>query len=218
MKSSIDNSVTLGGKQVIKGAKKIANAGNSPFILNESNSQLDIQCTNIDVGVLPAETKYGGITFLDKNAQRIGKVETSFNSSGGARTSLSASRYTGSEYIYASLSAQVTADYKKIFSFGQSFSNSNPGYFKIPTANAGLYVLICWGYTTGVGGSGNAKTITYPLAYTSAPRVTLTGVLNTRRAYNPYITTGTTTSFGATNYGTETDWACYWIAIGFRQE
>lgn len=118
MNSSINNDVTLGGKQKITGKKLISNNGQVDTILNENNSQLVLQATNLDVGNVPSSgRKYAGITFTDINAQRIAKVEPSIASDGTHECALSASTYTGSEYKTVTLRVGIAPDGSKYSNF-----------------------------------------------------------------------------------------------------
>jgi len=212
MKSLIDNGVDIGGNQTITGNKRISNNGDTPFVdFGQQNSQLDVQSTNIDVSSLPSSgSVYGGITFTEKNNQRIGKVETSLSSSGVAQTVLSASRYDGTSYTYASIGPSVTSNYKKIYNFGQGGNNSS--YLKIPLGGtSSQFLTICWGLCNP-GSSTAGATVSFPVAYAATPRVTVTLVNAGDAGYCAYVWSRSKTGFSAARHGGTG--SADWVAIG----
>lgn len=214
MNSSIDNSVNLGGTQKITSKKLIKNNGLPSFNVytDTDHSALDIQADNIDVSNPPASGSiYSGIMFLDKNGQRIAKIEPAIDSTGGHKNSLGCSNFDGTKYNYASISVGIDSDNKISYNFGQKYSGQSPSYYKIPTGKAGLFLLVCFGYSTG--------SATFPLAYTSTPRVVCSLVSSSDAGYVSYIGTISTTSFTILRHGvTSGNATAYWISIGFRQE
>lgn len=105
-----DNFVSIATPQTITGHKLISNDGKTPYILNETNSQLTINCNNIDsTAAVPSSAIYGGVTICDKNGVRLGKIEVQRTASDVITCALVASRIIDGEYTFKSAQICINA-------------------------------------------------------------------------------------------------------------
>lgn len=153
MKSSIDNSVNIGGRQEITGYKTFSNA--NPY------DQLAVQMEHIDQNITPSTNMYGGLTFTDAQAKRVGKIEIAQTNVGDISTGLSISREVNGVTKYAKLSIGMSPagtpfcqalepNYSGLIGLGMTFSNP-----KVMPADGILYLNI------KVGSQSNALVTIY---------------------------------------------------------
>ena len=213
MKSLIDNSVNLGGKQNVRGLKEFSADVAANDLNDTSHYNMIIKCKTIDNKVAPLSgTDFGGIDFRDQNNLRIAKIEVSHQSDNSVRSALSASRIINNKFAFANIESGLDAQGKSLFIFGQMINGKNPGYFKIPTGNPGQYFVICGGTVT----TGSA--VTFPISITNVIGASLTMILNENAGYSAYIGALSTTSLSARRYNNTPGTHCRWMVWGFRNE
>jgi len=86
------------------------------------------------------------------------------------------------------------------------------GYQKMPSG-----VIIQWGYVASGGGS-SGTTVTFPIAFTATPSVTITSASAVTIVYNAASTNTTTTtvySYSSTTGGGAAASPFFWMAIGY---
>lgn len=155
MRGLIDNSVNLGGEQTITGAKKFMQK-------------------KIDVDNIPDNTVWGeGLTFVDKNGVRIGKIEPLFRANGyvelvtssqinNEKTSVSCrTKADGTRNIYASSPYVLNLN----FAYGVVATNKTTGD-KTVTFSSPLPTIS--GVVASYYNGGNPTANTPPLAVKSA--------------------------------------------------
>lgn len=212
MKSSIDNSVNLGGKQDVTGLKEFSADVAADDLNDTARYNVLVKCDSVDNAVAPSSAvDYGGIEFRDKNDLRFAKVEVGHTSDDVVQCKLSASRVINGTFEFAGLGVGLNANGKKTIDIGQNYRGSNPAYYKVPTNKAGLFLLVCFGSSIG--------SATFPLAYTSTPCIVCSLVTDGDAGYCSYVGKKSTTSFTILRHGiTAGEATANWIAIGFRQE
>ena len=210
MRGLIDNSVNIGGDQVITGVKKIS---------NDSNPQAKIICENLDVNNLPASDIWAGLQFDDVNGVRIGKIEPSIRPNGTIQINLSGSNLINDVIKYCSLSACVGADGKTWVESPASDKNNSvvttvakskelSGYYKL-----GNKLIVQWGWV-GSFGTDTVVTLPTPFASENAWAGSITALSATAYGYPTYFKVRTATNFtGRRNDNNKP--SALWVAIGY---
>lgn len=204
MRGLIDNSVNLGGEQTITGHKKFMQK-------------------NVDTNNLPESgTKFGdGITFVDVNNKRIGKISPSLNSSGLLTLDINSSSDLSGSTKYATISPRVTssgdvgiwgsasAENSMFVTTAAHTFNTYSGYVKF-----GNGLIIQWGRASNTV-SGSLMSITFPTPFTEATSYSVTGSSTLASGTNQghdFVSSLTATNF---KFQLNSDMApANWIAIG----
>lgn len=194
MRGLIDNSVNLGGAQTITGQKKFMQ-------------------TKIDVDNIPDDTIWGeGLTFVDKNGIKIGKIEPQFRANGYIEL-VSSSEING---VKTSVSCRTKADGTKNCYISGNSSDNNTAvttvshkYTDVNNIKFGNGLLLQWGKTD------TPNTVTFSTPYSEIPTVLITQNRSNANERNCMVNTITTTSFKTLRYGSEgAGNGLEWFSIG----
>lgn len=197
MRGLIDNSVNIGGDQVITGVK--------------SFMQSNIDVNNIpDTGLLTGT----GIKFVDKNKIEIGHIEP-------RQSPIAIELATYSKYGETTCSSSNRTNYdekRSVFCSASSDENNTllntvaknkaqNGYFKL-----GNGLIIQWGYKSEFG-TDTVVTLPTPFSNTNYSIVP-TMLSSTNYGYPTYLKARTATNFtGRRNDNNKIP--CLWVAIGY---
>ena len=154
----------------------------------------------------PAETTYNGLAVQDSNKSTWASFEGVQYASGTNAVQMTVRGNSGTlrrMYVQENSSGAVT------YGYGQT---SGGKYIKIPK-DAGTSVLICWGNISS-SAMATSKTITYPTAFSEAPRIALTSNGGSAQVYQNVIKDGSSTSFTAIASGGSASQGFHWIAVG----
>ena len=195
MRGLIDNSVNLGGAQTITGQKKFMQ-------------------TKIDVDNIPTDTVVlgEGLTFVDKNGVKIGKIEPQYRANGYIEL-VASSEING---VKTSVSSRAKADgTKDVYISGNSSDNNTAltttshKYTDVNNIKFGNGLLIQWGKTD------TPNTVTFSTPYSQIPTVLITQNRSSANERNCMVNTITTTSFKTLRYGSESAGnGLEWFSIG----
>lgn len=196
MHGLIDNSVNLGGDQTITGAKKFMQ-------------------TNIDVDNPPTDevARGAGLTFVDKNGVRIGKIEPKHQTSGCMELSLASQQKT--DYVTVLTTRAKTDGRLSVYTTAASNENNTAvttvshKYTDVNNIKFGNGLIIQWGKTD------TPNTVTFSTPYTKIPTVLITQNRSSANERNCMVNTITTTSFKTLRYGSESAGnGLEWFSIG----
>lgn len=206
MRGLIDNSVNIGGDQVIIGTKTY-------------KKNLVIDASNITLGTPPDATTYiPALTFIDSLGRNFGGVRASYTTNNQVSIEVLAQRnetgtyYSGSGGVKllntggARFSVPATSSNDSAIA-QQAISKAQNGYVKL-----GNGLIIQWGYN---GGFGTDTVVTLPTPFSNANYSVVPTILSsTKYGFPTYLKAHTATNFtGERNDNNKPP--MLWIAIGY---